>query len=324
LNSALLVIGASALAFMAVLFLYFGWRSSTLTDTQKRTKEQLRRLSMIGREEEVDLDILRDKRLSSIGFLDQVLASAPFAKRIELLLYKAGVDMRVGTFVLISLVVGAGVTVLFSLLFGRPLIAIAVGILCSFIPYMVMRSKRGKRMRQMDEQLPDAMDLMTSALRAGLSLPAALQLVAQEGPSPLAEEFGYTFDEQNLGMDIKDAMLNMARRIDSLDIKFFVTAVVVQRETGGNLAEIMDNIAHIIRERFRILGDVRTLTAHGRFSGVILSVLPVAMGFLIALIAPEYMLGFLRDPAGQALLLVALVLQIIGFIWIRRVVNIRV
>lgn len=324
MNSALLVIGASALAFLAVLFLYFGWRSSTLTETQKRTKEQLRRLSMIGREEQIDLDILRDKRMSSIGFLDQVLGSAPFARRIELLLYKAGVDMRVGTFVLISLVVGAGVMVLFSLLFGRPLIALTVGVLCAFIPYAVMRNKRGKRMRQMDEQLPDAMDLMTSALRAGLSLPAALQLVAQEGPSPLAEEFGYTFDEQNLGMDIKDAMLNMARRIDSLDIKFFVTAVVVQRETGGNLAEIMDNIAHIIRERFRILGDVRTLTAHGRFSGVILSVLPIAMGFLIALIAPEYMLGFLRDPAGQALLLVALVLQLIGFIWIRRVVNIRV
>ena len=131
-------------------------------------------------------------------------------------------------------------------------------------------------------------------------------------------------DEQNLGMDIKDAMINMARRIDSIDVKFFVTAVVVQRETGGNLAEIMENIAYIIRERFRILGDVRSLTAHGRFSGVILSVLPIAMGFLIALIAPDYMLGFIRDPIGQILLLAALFLQLLGFIWIRRVVNIRV
>jgi tight adherence protein B len=213
---------------------------------------------------------------------------------------------------------------LFNLVLGRPLIALLVGVICAFIPFMVIRGKRNKRMRQMDEQLPDSMDLMTSALRAGLSLPAALQLVAQEGPSPLAEEFGYTFDEQNLGMDIKDAMVNMARRIDSLDIKFFVTAVVVQRETGGNLAEIMENIAHIIRERFRILGDVRSLTAHGRFSGVILSVLPIAMGFLIALIAPDYMLGFIRDPIGQILLLAALFLQLMGFIWIRRVVNIRV
>jgi tight adherence protein B len=168
------------------------------------------------------------------------------------------------------------------------------------------------------------MDLMTSALRAGLSLPAALQLVAQEAPSPLAEEFGHTFDEQNLGLDIRDAMLNLARRVDSVDIKFFVTAVVIQRETGGNLAEIMQNISHIVRERFRILGDVRTLTAHGRFSGIILSVLPVFMAFVIAIIAPDYMMGFLKDPTGQVLLLVALVLQIVGFLWIRKVVDIRV
>jgi tight adherence protein B len=323
-NPALLVIGASALAFMAVVFLYFGWRSSTLTETQKRTRDQLQRLSMIGREETVDSDLVRDKRLSSIGFLDQALGSFPLARRVELLLYKAGMDMKVGTFFLISLVSGAAAMLLFNLVLGRPLIALLVGVGCAFIPLFVIRNKRNKRMHQLDEQLPDSMDLMTSALRAGLSLPAALQLVAQEGPSPLAEEFGYTFDEQNLGMDIKDAMVNMARRIDSLDIKFFVTAVVVQRETGGNLAEIMENIAHIIRERFRILGDVRSLTAHGRFSGVILSVLPIALGFLIALIAPDYMLGFIRDPVGQILLLGALFLQLTGFLWIRRVVNIRV
>ena len=324
MNPMILVIAASGLAFAAILFLYFGWRASTLTETQKRTREQLRRLAMIGREDSIDQEIVRDKRLSSIGVLDQALGSLPMARRTELLLYKAGVDMRVGTFYLISLVVGAGSAVIFSLFFGRPLIAIAIGIACAFIPYFIVRSKRGKRMHQMDEQLPDAMDLMTSALRAGLSLPAALQLVAQEGPSPLAEEFGYTFDEQNLGMDIKDALMNMARRIDSLDVKFFVTAVIVQRETGGNLAEIMDNIAHIIRERFRILGDVRSLTAHGRFSGVILSLLPVAMGFIIALIAPDYMLGFIRDPIGQLMLVSALIMQFIGFIWIRKVVNIRV
>ena len=324
MNPVVLVIGASLLVFLAIVFLYFGWRSSTLTETQKRTRDQLRRLSMIGREDTVDREILRDKRLSSITALDQLLTSFPLAQRTEVLLFKAGLEMRVGTFFLISLVTGAGAMVLFSAMFGRPLVALAVGIVAAFIPYFVVNSKKNKRTRNMDEQLPDAMDLMTSALRAGLSLPAALQLVAQEGPSPLAEEFGYTFDEQNLGMDIKDAMLNMARRIDSTDIKFFVTAVVIQRESGGNLAEIMENIAYIIRERFRILGDVRSLTAHGRFSGIILSLLPIAMAFLISIIAPDYMLGFLRDPTGQAMLVVAFILQMIGFLWIRKVVNIRV
>lgn len=324
MNPTLLVAGASGFAFLAVLFLYFAWRSSTLSDTQRRTRDQLRRLSMIGAEETVDREIVRDKRLSSITAVDRLLTSMPFTRRIETLLYKAGLEMRVGTFVFISLVVAIGAMVVFHIFLGRPLVAFVVGLAAGTIPYHAVNSKKNKRTHLMDEQLPDAMDLMTSALRAGLSLPAALQLVAQEGPSPLAEEFGYTFDEQNLGIDIRDAMLNMAKRIDSTDVKFFVTAVVIQRETGGNLAEIMENIAYIVRERFRILGDVRTLTAHGRFSGIILSLLPIAMGFLIAIIAPDYMLEFLRDPAGQALLITAFILQIIGFLWIRKVVNIKV
>ena len=319
-----LVIAASALVFLAILFLIVGWRAGSLTDTQKRVRDQLQRLSMIGSETLVDKDFIRDRRLSSITFVDRLLSGTGLAKNLELLLYQAGVEMKVGTFVLMSLVIGAVVLLLFQILFGRPLFALFLGIVAGFVPYMVVRSKKTRRTHQLEEQLPDSMDLMTSALRAGLSLPAALQLVAQEAPSPLAEEFGHTFDEQNLGLDIRDAMLNLAKRVDSVDIKFFVTAVVVQRETGGNLAEIMQNIAHIIRERFRILGDVRTLTAHGRFSGIILSVLPIFMGFLISVIAPDYMMGFLRDPAGQAFLLVALILQVIGFLWIRKVVNIRV
>ena len=323
MSSNVMILAASSLVFLALIFLFVGWRSATLTETQKRTREQLRRLSLVG-SDAGDRDYVRDRRLSTIGVLDRALTNSAIARDTELLLYRAGVDMRVGTFLLVVAVTGAAAMLLFQLFFGRPLFALFFGLVCAAIPYGVVRSKKTKRTRLMEEQLPDAMDLMTSALRAGLSLPAALQLVAQEAPSPLAEEFGHTFDEQNLGLDIRDAMLNLARRVDSVDMKFFVTAVVVQRETGGNLAEIMQNIAHIIRERFRILGDVRTLTAHGRFSGVILAVLPVAMGFIIAIISPDYMLGFLRDPTGQVMLLLALVLQVLGFLWIRKVVNIRV
>jgi tight adherence protein B len=319
-----LVLAASALVFLACILLFIGWRASTLTETQKRIRGQLQRLAMVGAQDLADKDILRDRRLSSITFIDRLLSGTGLAKNLEILLYQAGIEMKVGTFVLMSLAIGAAAIVLFVIFFGRPLFGLALGIGVASIPYFVAKSKKTKRTRQMEEQLPDAMDLMTSALRAGLSLPAALQLVAQEAPSPLAEEFGHTFDEQNLGLDIRDAMLNLARRIDSVDVKFFVTAVVIQRETGGNLAEIMQNIAQIVRERFRILGDVRTLTAHGRFSGIILSVLPVFMAFLLAIIAPDYMMGFFKDPAGQALLIVALTLQIIGFLWIRKVVNIRV
>ena len=165
---------------------------------------------------------------------------------------------------------------------------------------------------------------MTSALRAGLSFPAALQLVAQESPEPLAQEFAVTFDEQNLGLDVKEALVNLTERVDSLDLKFFVTAVIIQRETGGNLAEIMESIARIIRERFKILGDVKARTAHGRLTGMILSILPLALGVIFTMIAPNYMLTFFRDPAGQAMLVMCLVMQVMGFFWIRRVINIKV
>lgn len=319
-----MILAASALVFLALILMFAGWRASTLTDTQKRTREQLRRLAMVGGDEAIDQDLMRDRRLSSIGLLDRLLAGTAFAKDTELLLYRAGVDMRVGTFMLISAVCGAVAMLVFQIFFQRPLLSLGVGIVALFVPYFIVKNKMNKRTRQLEEQLPDAMDLMTSALRAGLSLPASLKLVAEEAPSPLAEEFGYTFDEQNLGLDIRDAMLNMARRTDSVDMKFFVTAVVVQRETGGNLAEIMENIARIVRERFRILGDVRTLTAHGRFSGIVLSLLPIVMGVVISLLHPTYMLEFLKDPTGQAMIMLAAVMQVVGFIWIRRIVNIRV
>ena len=123
---------------------------------------------------------------------------------------------------------------------------------------------------------------------------------------------------------MKEALVNLTERVDSLDLKFFVTAVIIQRETGGNLAEIMESIARIIRERFRILGDVKARTAHGRMTGMILSILPIALGVLITMIAPNYMLTFFRDPAGQAMLIVCFVLQVFGFLWIRRVIQIKV
>jgi tight adherence protein B len=243
---------------------------------------------------------------------------------MELLLYQAGLNWRVGTLILLMVLTGAVFFLLCSTLLHRPLLGLVIGIATSYIPYGWVKGQKIKRMNQFSEELPDSLDLMTSALRAGLSFPAALQLVAQESPEPLAQEFAITFDEQNLGLDVKEALVNLTERVDSLDLKFFVTAVIIQRETGGNLAEIMESIARIIRERFRILGDVKARTAHGRLTGMILSILPIALGVLITMMAPAYMLTFFRDPAGQVLLIICAVMQVVGFLWIRRVIAIKV
>ena len=315
---------AALLVFLAFVVAFYAWRASSLSEGQKRVQDQLRRLSMIGREDQIDKGVLRDKRMSDITFIDRFLSALPFARKMELLLYQAGLNWRVGTLLLLMVLSGAVVFLLFSMLLQRPLLGLVVGIAAAFIPYGWVRGQKTKRMNQFSEELPDSLDLMTSALRAGLSFPAALQLVAQESPEPLAQEFAITFDEQNLGLDVKEALINLTERVDSLDLKFFVTAVIIQRETGGNLAEIMESIARIIRERFRILGDVKARTAHGRLTGMILSILPIALGILITMIAPAYMLTFFRDPAGQAMLIVCLVLQVFGYLWIRRVIAIKV
>jgi tight adherence protein B len=295
-----------------------------MSEGQKRVQDQLRRLSMLGREDTIDKGVLRDKRMSDITFVDRLLNSLPFSRKLELLLYQAGLNWRVGTLVLFMVLSGAVFFLLCSTLLHRPLLGLLIGSITAFVPFWWVKGKKNKRMNQFSEELPDALDLMTSALRAGLSFPAALQLVAQESPEPLAQEFAVTFDEQNLGLDVKEALVNLTERVDSLDLKFFVTAVIIQRETGGNLAEIMESIARIIRERFKILGDVKARTAHGRLTGMILSILPLALGVLFTMIAPNYMLTFFRDPAGQAMLVMCLVMQVMGFFWIRRVINIKV
>lgn len=320
----MLALIAALLVFLVIVVVYYAWRSRMLTEGQRRVQDQLRRISMVGRDSTVDPAILRDKRMSDITFLDQILTRFPISKDLELLLYQAGLNWRVGTLILIMVLTGAGGFLLCTVLLHRPLVGILLGVAMAFIPYGWVRGKKTKRMNQFSEQLPDSLDLMTSALRAGLSFPAALQLVAQESPEPLAQEFAVTFDEQNLGLDMKEALINLTGRVESLDLRFFVTAVIIQRETGGNLAEIMQAIAFIIRERFRILGDVKSRTAHGRLTGMILSVLPIALALIFTVIAPKYMLTFFHDPMGQVLLMVCLVMQITGYIWIRRVIAIKV
>ncbi len=320
----MLALIAALLVFLAFVVTFYAWRATNMSEGQKRIQDQLRRLSMLGREDTIDKGVLRDKRMSDITIVDRFLSSLPFSRKLELLLYQAGLSWRVGTLVLLMVLSGAVFFLLCSMLLHRPLLGLVVGGLTAFIPYWWVKGQKSKRMNQFSEELPDALDLMTSALRAGLSFPAALQLVAQESPDPLAQEFAVTFDEQNLGLDVKEALVNLTDRVDSLDLKFFVTAVIIQRETGGNLAEIMESIARIIRERFKILGDVKARTAHGRLTGMILSILPIALGVLFTMIAPNYMLTFFRDPAGQMMLMMCLVLQVVGFFWIRKVINIKV
>ena len=226
------------------------------------------------------------------------------------------------------LIVAVGLAVLLAFVAGmatRSPWALPVGAALGFgLPFIVLNIKRGRRMRNFEEQFPEALDLIGRALKAGHAFATGLKMAADELPEPVGPEFRKTFDEQNFGLPLKDALDNLARRIPLLDVRFFTTAVLIQRETGGNLAEILENLAHVVRERFKILRQVRVYTAHGRFTGYVLLALPAVLGIALSFINPDHMNMLFRERMGQMMLLFAIVMQTVGFLWIKQVIKIEV
>ena len=192
------------------------------------------------------------------------------------------------------------------------------------LPFAWLVNRRSSRFRQFEEQFPEALDLLSRAIRAGHAFQTALGMVGDELTEPVGPEFKKTFERQNFGLPLRDAMDELADRVTLLDVRFFVTAVAIQRETGGNLAEILDNLAHVVRERFKIRRQVRVHTAHGRFTGYVLLALPAALGAALSFLSPEHMRLLFQERMGQIMLIAAMVMQTIGFIWIRQVIKIEV
>jgi len=179
-------------------------------------------------------------------------------------------------------------------------------------------------MGKFEEQFPEALDLLSRAIRAGHAFQTAMNMVADELPDPVGTEFKKTFEQHNYGLPLRDALNAMTDRIPIIDVRFFVTAVLIQRETGGNLSEILDNLAHVVRERFKVLRQVKVHTAHGRFTGYVLLALPAALAVALSFINPEHMQLLFRERMGQLMLCGAVVMQTLGFFWIKRVIKIEV
>src|SRR5262245_57724475 len=192
------------------------------------------------------------------------------------------------------------------------------------LPFVWLVWKRNQRLKKFAAQLPEAMELVARALRAGHSLAAGLHVVADEMPEPVSKEFGRVYEEQNLGISLEEALLHMCDRVPNLDLRFFVTSVNIQRQTGGDLAEILDRIGHIVRERFKILGQVKALTAEGRLSGVVLIALPIGLFLMMLHMKPDYVKLLWTDPMGIHMSLAAIILMIIGSYCIKKIVDIKV
>jgi tight adherence protein B len=251
-------------------------------------------------------------------------ARIPAFADLELMMQQAGTSWTMEAFLTVSVGIGAALgfsTLIFTRLWPVALVAAVVGAL---LPYLRVRSIRKRRLNAFEAGLPEAIDLLGRAIRAGHPLSSGLKMVADETQDPIASEFRRAFEEQRFGLPFDDAIVAMADRVTLIDVRILVTAILIQREVGGNLAEVLDNLASVIRARFTIRRQLRTFTAQGRMSGYVLAVLPIAVGTIIYLLNPGYMKVLFTNNIGQFMLLGASVMQIIGYLWIRKIVNIDI
>ena len=244
---------------------------------------------------------------------------------LEMRMLRAGLPLRSGEFIVLCFASATLLAMLFLLLGGGQLVAGVTGAVAGFFfPFILVNMKIARRMKAFNSQLGDALILIANSLRTGYSFMQASDMVAQEMRPPISSEFSRAVKEMNLGVTIEDALANLGKRINSEDLDLVLTAVLIQRQVGGNLSEVLDNIARTIRERVRIRGEIRTLTAQGRISGIIVSLLPVVLGLVIYLLNPEYVKLLFVHPVGKIMLGVAGLGQVIGIIVIRRIVDIEV
>jgi tight adherence protein B len=277
------------------------------------------------RKRQVALAIVKaNEQLSSIGFVDVVLARAKVVvSPIQRLIRESGKRLTVGRFLLATGVCGAVPLLLTTQLTGHLVAGLIVGALLAFVPTLWLRRARATRLWKFEEQFPEAIDLISRALRAGHTFPTGLSMVAEEMQAPVGTEFREIYDHQNFGMPMTDALRAFAERVPILDAKFFVTAVLTQRDAGGNLAEVLDNLSSVIRERFKVKRQVRVLSAHGRITGWVLAGLPPALAAVFAFVSPKMVDTLYHDPLGQQMIVVAIILQITGTLIIRKIINIE-
>jgi tight adherence protein B len=298
---------------------------SGAADEKKQTLERLNAL-MSGAHvaEEGQLDVRKQEVLSSIPWLNRWLVAVDVAPKLRDLLAQAEVKWTPARLLLTSAVCFVIPAYLVDLRTTSLVAGLLIGVACGGIPFGYVMFRRRKRFDKFEQGLPGALDLMVSGLRSGHSLVSALGLVAREAADPIGREFRICYDEQNYGLELRVAMDNLARRVPIQDVRIVRTAILIQKETGGNLAEVLEKCGQVIRERFRLKREIRTKTAQGRLTGIILSLLPAVLGFLMYLVNPEHMSLLWTRPMGVKMIYAATGMTIVGALIIRKIIRIRV
>jgi tight adherence protein B len=284
-----------------------------------------RRLRVKGPSREVRSKLLKQaQQLSALPSLDAALRRGESTLRpLELLIEQSGNRMTVATFLLLSATCGAATMYLVVRFTGIFWLGLAAGAWAASIPFSILRFQRTRRMLKFEEQFPEGLALISRALKAGHTFTTGLAMVAEEMPGPIGPEFKLLYDQQNYGMPLPDALKEFARRVWLLDARFFVTAVMIQRESGGNLSEILDNIATVIRDRFRVKRQIRVVSAHARMTGFVLMGVPPALAFMLFLINPDHIKTLTGSQLGMRMIYAAITMQITGSLIIRKMVKLE-
>jgi tight adherence protein B len=317
------ILAATFIVILAVVLIPY-WLL-VLQPEQQVQRDIIKRLKVSRKPTAVRAELIKAaERLSAMPSVDAALSrSRDLLEPVEKLLAQADSRMTVFSFGLVCAVSAAVPAAIVIWTIRIPLLAVPIGLVTGYIPIAVIKFQRSRRIAKFEDQFPESLDLLARALRAGHAFTTGLQMAADELPAPVGPEFRVIYDQQNYGMPMGDALKTFAERVPLLDAKFFVTAVMTQRESGGNLAEVLDNLASVIRDRFKVKRQIQVISAHGRITGLVLTAVPPSLGVLLFVMNPENMRLLFTDPLGIQMLIAALVLQITGALIIRQLVRIE-
>jgi tight adherence protein B len=322
-NSYLVVL---VLVFVAVLLLlesvYVTWRAHRGPEAMKM-KARLHALSAT-RDRSAQTLLLRQRMLSELPPMERFLQRLPRLRQLDRTILQSGLDWNVSSVLLTSLVLFIGGWICMAVgLYQTTMVSAVVGMAAAAIPFLYILYRRKKRMEMFEKQLPEAIDLITRALRAGHAFSAALKMAGEEMPQPVAGEFSTVHDEVNFGVSLSQALTHLSERVPSTDLRYFVVAVLIQRESGGNLTEILSNLSRLIRERLKLMGKVRVLSSEGRLSAWILALMPFFLAGVMNLVNPQFMRPLWTDPMGITIIKYTLSMMVIGVLIMRKIIKIR-
>lgn len=320
----LIAFGAIVLGVVSLVLLWEGVRQWT---RQSRISRELRKLSSERRTEgapgQSSASLLREATDQGPQWLQPVFLRVPRLQDLQHFMAQADVKWSVATYFLLTIGFAAALALAILVAIGGWLPSLFGAVVGALLPYVHVARRRKQRFARFEEHFPEAIDLLGRAIRAGHAFSTGLRVVAEESPSPISDEFRQVYEEQKFGLPLSESLLALSDRMTILDVRIFVTAVLIQVESGGNLAEILDNLSRIIRDRFRFRRQLRTHTAHGRMTGWVLASAPIVAGIGMFMLNPEYMRVLFIEPLGRLMLVMAAGLQLVGFVAIRRIMDVE-